>query len=894
MNPVGPGSRLGPYEIVALAGAGGMGQVYKARDTRLDRTVAIKILPPELAADPQFRERFDREARVISQLDHPHICTLYDVGEADDIQFLVLQYLEGETLADRLSKGPLTVDETLQIALQIGAALDLAHGAGIVHRDLKPGNVMLTAAGVKLLDFGLAKTTASVSSTPLNVTSGPTISSPMTAQGTILGTFQYMSPEQIEGHDADARTDIFAFGCVLYEMLTGKKAFEGKTQGSLIAAILERTPVPIPMLQPVTPPALAHIVDECLRKNPARRWASIHDVALELEWIAEEGAGAIAAAAAAAPPPKSRARSIALGIVSAAAVVAAAVAAWLLKPAPSSARDVARFSIVLPEGVNFSRAGRHVLTVAPDGSKVVFVANQQLYVRALDQDTAVPIRGTNVDPADPTFSPDGAWVAFWSNNQIRKVSIAGGSPVTVSDAPIPFGLYWNGDRIFIGAGPRGILAVPAAGGATTEMVPGKSGEFTAHPQLLPDGDSLLFTLRSRPNWNDAQIVVESLTSHRRKVILQGGSNATFLPTGHLVFAHDNALYAEAFDPRAQEVRGGPIAVVDDVAGVGANSGPIGAAQVAISRTGIMAYLPGNLIGGRRLVWVDRAGTEESIPAPARVYFTPRISPDGSRLAVEARDEEADIWVWDFGRSTLTRLTFGPSSEGNPVWTPDGRRIIYASNREGAPNLYWQAADGTGEAERLTKSSQLQTPHSTSPDGKWVVFREFSKSGGDSNLLALTLDGDRTPRTLLATPAGELNGEISPDGRWMVYESTESGRVEIYVRPWPSVADGRWQVSNNGGQAPAWSHDGRELFYIAADNQLMAVVVETKRTFVAGEARKLFDTSKYVINVGGRAYDVTPDGKRFVLSTNAVPRGVINRIAVVANWFEELKAKVPNK
>jgi serine/threonine-protein kinase len=702
-----------------------------------------------------------------------------------------------------------------------------------------------------------------------------------------------MSPEQIEGHDADARADIFAFGCVLYEMLTGKKAFEGKTQASLIAAILERTPVPIPMLQPVTPPALAHVVDECLRKNPARRWASIHDVALELQWIAEEGTGAVAAAAA--PPPRSRARAMAMGITAAALVILAASAAWLLKPTPSSAREVARFSIVLPDGVNFSRAGRHVLTMSADGRKLVFVANQQLYVRSLDQDTAVPIRGTTVDPADPTFSPDGSWVAFWSNNQIRKVPVAGGSPVTVCDAPLPYGLHWNGDRIFIGAGPRGILAVAAAGGATTEIVPpGKGGELAAHPQLLPDGDSLLFTWRSRPNWNDAQIVVESLTSHRRKVILQGGSNATFVPTGHLVFAHDNALFAEAFDPRVQEVRGGPIAIVDDVSGVGVNSGPIGAAQVAISRTGTVAYLPGNLIGGRRLAWVDRAGGEEPIQAPARVYFNPRISPDGSRLAAEARDEENDIWVWDFARATLTRLTFGASAESYPVWTPDSRRIIYASNRDGVSSLYWQAADGTGEAERLTKGGQFQAPNSTSPDGKYVVFREISKSGSDSNLLALPLDGDRTPRTLLATPAGELNGEISPDGRWFVYESSESGRIEVYVRPWPALADGRWQVSANSGRAPLWSHDGRELFFLAADLQLMAVAVETKSTFVFGEARKLFDTSKYITNAGGRPYDVAQDGKRFIMPITAVPRGDFNRIAVVENWFEELETRVPVK
>jgi len=894
MEPLAGGSRLGPYEVVSLAGVGGMGQVYKARDTRLDRTVAIKVLPPDLAADPQFRERFDREARVISQLDHPHICALYDVGDAEGLRFLVLQYLEGETLADRLSKGPLIVDETLQIALQIASALDLAHAAGIVHRDLKPGNIMLTAAGVKLLDFGLAKTTARVSSTPLNVTSGPTISSPMTAQGTILGTFQYMSPEQIEGHDADARTDIFAFGCLLYEMLTGKKAFEGKTQASLIAAILERTPVPIPMLQPVTPPALAHVVEECLRKNPARRWASIHDVAIELQWIAEEGTGAFATAAAAGPPT-SRARSMAMGITTAALVVLAAAAAWLLKPTPRIPRDVARFSVVLPEGVNFSRAGRHVLAMSPDGKKLVFVANQQLYLRSLDQDTTLPIRGTNVDPADPTFSPDGMWVAFWSNNQIRKVPIAGGSPVALCDAPLPYGLHWAGDRIFIGAGTLGITAVPAVGGATRQIVPkGKDGEFAAHPQLLPDGDSLLFTWRTRSNWNDAQIVVESLTSHGRKVIVQGGSNATVLPTGHLVFAHDNVLFAEAFDLRAQEVRGGPIAMVDDVSGVGANSGPIGAAQVATSMTGTVAYLPGNLIGGRRLIWVDRAGGEESVPAPSRVYFNPRISPDGSRLAVEAREEENDIWVWDFERATLTRLTFGARAECWPVWTRDGGRIIYSSDRDGVPNLYWQAADGTGEAERLTKSAQSQFANSTSPDGKHVVFREISKSGGDSDLMVLGLDGDRTTRPLVATPAGELNGEIATDGRWIAYESTESGRIEVYVRPWPSVADGRWQISANGGRAPLWSHDGRELFYLAADNQLMVVRVEAKGTFVPGEARKLFDTSKFVTNSGGRPYDVSRDGKRFIMPSNAVPRGDLNRIAVVENWFEELKARVPIK
>jgi eukaryotic-like serine/threonine-protein kinase len=903
MSGVGPGSRLGPYELVALAGAGGMGEVYKARDTRLDRTVAIKILPAPLASDAEFRERFDREARVISQLDHPHICTLHDVGEAEEVRFLVMQYLEGETLADRLSRGPLPLEETLQIATQIAGALDCAHGSGVVHRDLKPGNVMLTPAGVKLLDFGLAKTTpvvghrfsgAVISGSP-NLTAGPTISNPVTAQGTILGTFQYMAPEQIEGHEADARTDIFAFGCVLYEMLTGKKAFEGKTQASLLAAILERTPVPVPILQPVTPPAVAHVVDDCLQKNPARRWSSMHDVALELAWIAEEDDSLAGNAAATAPAPKSRTRSIATAAIAAAAVLASAVAAWILKPAPTIAHDVSRFAIALPEGVNFTRAGRHLVAISPDGRKVVFVANQQLYLRSLDQSEAVPIRGTNIDPADPVFAPDGAWVAFWSNNQIRKIALSGGAPVTVCDTPIPYGMHWSGDRIFIGLGPRGIVAVPSAGGTAAQVVaPGTGGELAAHPHLLPDGDSLLFTWRTKGNWNDAQVVVESLRTHARKVIVEGGSDARYVSSGYLVYQHDNVLFAEAFDPRQLSARSGPIAALEDVSGVGSNSGPIGAAQAAISAAGTIAFVPGNASSGRRFVWVDRSGRDEPVAVPPHVYYYPRLSPDGTRLAVDARDQEGDIWVWDFGRSTLTRLTFGSNLESYPAWTPDGRRLLYDSDQGGRLQTYWKAADGSGVAEQLTSGTQSLTPYAVSPDGRHVVLRGSAADGSGSDIYVLALAGDRKPQPLIKTPASELNAELSRDGRWLAYQSNESSRDEVYVRPFPSVGEGRWQISTNGGRTPLWSHDGREIFYVAADNRMMAVSLDTKTVFAAGEARALFDAAKYVTSTLGRAYDIARDDKRFLMTTSAIPAGEANRIAVVQNWLEELKQRVPAK
>ena len=561
-----PGLRLGPYEIVSPVGAGGMGEVYRARDTRLDRTVAIKVLPPQVAGDAEFRERFEREARAVSQLNHPHICTLHDVGREDATDFLVLEYLEGETLADRLRKRPLNVDQAIAYAIQIAAALDAAHRRGILHRDLKPGNVMVTAAGVKLLDFGLAKTTAatagggSAHGTSLSVP--VTMTTPLTSQGTILGTFQYLAPEVIEGEAADARADIWAFGCVLYEMLTGTRPFAGKTQASLLGAILKDDPHSVSAAQPLVPPALERIVRTCLAKDPAQRVQSAHDLLLNLQWIAEGGS------AAGVPAPilarrRSRERSIWIAAAVAAAVLGT-LAGWLAKPAPTRTNPIRRFVHTLPADQQLTRTGRHTVAIAPDGSFFIYVANQQLYVRRMNQLEAQPIKGTQEDPVEPVISPDGQWVAYCvpaaqglsatgqPGATLKKIPVTGGAAIVLATVGFPFGASWHGDTIVIGQGQGGIVTVPHGGGTPTNVVKESGEEVASMPLLVDDGRTAVFTLarRSLATWNDADIVAQSLQTGKRTVIVTGGHDARVVPGGLLTYMRDATLFAGRFDPRA--------------------------------------------------------------------------------------------------------------------------------------------------------------------------------------------------------------------------------------------------------------------------------------------------------------------------------------------------------
>jgi len=906
------GTRLGPYELVGAIGAGGMGQVYKARDTRLERTVAIKVVPADLAADPEFRQRFDREARAISQLNHPNICTLHDVGEDGGVRFLVLEYLEGETLAQRLSGGrQLSLPEVLSIAIQIADALDRAHKHGIVHRDLKPGNIMLTRAGAKLLDFGLAK--AGAAAQPISTQATTFVAAheaPLTARGTLLGTFQYMAPEQIEGGDVDARTDIWAFGCVVYEILTGRRPFEGKSQMSVMGAILERDPPSIGDLQPIAPPALARLVRTCLAKAPDDRFQSAHDLCLQLQWI-QDGGSAVGLAAPVVVQRKRRDRVLWLAIAAATGVFAAGLA-WWFKPAPPVQQVVTRFRHWLPDGQNFTRPGRHVLAISPDGTKIVYVANQQLYLRTMDQLEAQPIRGTNEDPLEPVFSPDGQWVAYFVPLtagttttgpilNLKKIAVSGGLPITLGQVGPPFGADWRNGLIVTGVNAQvsGIQAVSDAGGPARMLVTvDGQKDVVGHPQLLDDGKHLVFVSGPRQSrgTQDAQIVLHNIENGTRQVLVNGGTDPRLLPSGLLVYAQAGALSGVPFDISRMQVTGSPTPLLEGVE----DSSITWSAHFAVSSTGTLVFRPGSGAASlqRTLVWVDRQGREQPLRAKAHAYQYPRLSPDGTRIAVNSADEEDDVWIFDLKKDILTRLTFGPASEVYSPWMPDGRSVIFSAGDvalSSARDLFRKAADGTGTAEPLTRGKTGGAPVSISPDGKMLVTR--TGLGSESNdLMVLPLDGSGTSRPLLAHPKyNERNGEISPDGRWIAYDSNESGRQEVFVRPFPNVDGGRWQISSDGGSHPAWSRSGHELFFTSTvpPSALMSVAVTTAAGFTYEKPQRLFDISAYYATTG-RTYDVGVDPDRFLL---VKPGGDVTgrpSIVVVSHWLDEVRARMSSR
>ena len=922
--PLLPGTRLGPYEILSLVGAGGMGEVYKSRDTRLDRTVAIKILPETFAADPQFRERFDREARAISQLDHPHVCALYDVGEQDGTAFLVMQFLEGETLADRLTKGALPIDQAIKTAIEIASALDRAHRAGIVHRDLKPGNIMLTKPGARLLDFGLAKSNASVLAGASMLPTAPNL----TAQGTILGTFQYMAPEQIEGQEADARTDIFAFGVVLYEMVTGTRAFTGKTHASLISSILKDAPRPIIELQPLVPPLLDHIVSRCLAKDPDDRWQSASDLTRELRWINETSAAARVAAA----PDAYRARRgrLILGVAAALAGLVIGIVATTLvagigrRPATERGSEVARVLVsvapaehlqALPVDPTLTegRPSRTAMAWSPDGRSIVFSGvqgdRQQLYVRALDHLSATPMAGTE-GGSSPFFSPDGRWVGFWSAGALKKTSISGSGPATtICETPVMFGASWGSDDTIIYSQQNaGLWRVPAAGGSAQAIaVPDtKNGELKyLLPQLLPGGQTVLFTVihTPLPTWEDTEIVAQSLATGKRTVLIRGGADARYLRSGHLLYLRRGTLMAVPFDLVRLEVTGGAVALIADVmqsANTPSESSESGAGQFSVSESGSLLYLPGGMFpdAERSLAWVDRAGKVQPLALPARAYLSPRISPDGLRVVLWTQGDR-NVWVHDLARGVLTRLT-SEARNARAIWTTDGTRVTFGLATGGNENIFWKPADGSGPAERLTTSDRLQMSGSWSPDGQTLAFVE-NRSETLNDIWLLPLQGDRRPRALLQSRFNEAYPDFSPDGHWLAYGSDESGRSEVYVQPYPGPGP-RQQVSTDGGTAPAWSRDGRELFYTttqtaggqATFTRMMAVTVGLRPTFTAGAPRMLFQ-GNFGASAGIRGYDVSPDGRRFLMvQQKERPPVSASEMILVQNWLEELKAREPAK
>ena len=884
--PVAAGTRVGPYEILAPIATGGMGEVYRARDTRLDRTIAVKLLPSQLAADPEFRERFDREARAISQLTHANICTLHDVGQAPAtpdtpaMHFLVMEYLEGETLAGRVARGRLPLSDALRIGCEIASALDHAHNHDIVHRDLKPGNVMLTKSGVKLLDFGLAKSQPAAAIAAASGTATATVAAPLTAQGAILGTVQYMAPEQIEGGDADRRTDIFALGVVLYEMLAGRPPFAGHSSASLLGSILKDDPPPLVQAVPAAPLALDHVVRRCLAKDPDERFQTARDVLLELKWIAESAS----APGLPAPVVTTRGRwgRLAWSGVAAIALILAGALGWSLKPAAGVADPVTRFEHSLA-GQNFTGTGRRTVAISQDGAAIVFVANRQLYVRRMDQLTAQAIPGTNENPRDPVFSPDGRWVAYFATEGtwLKKIALAGGPPVQLAELPTaPYGAAWDAGQILFGMAHQddsGIYAVAEGGGTPRKLIDldSKQGEVARYPQMLDDGAHVLFTV-FRGGAGAAEVVVQSINTGQRRVLVKAALRAQLLPNGHLVYSSGGNILGVPLDTKRFELTGSPAPLID-----GLSTAADG--QFAVSRNGTLVYVPAVGIS-RAPVWVDRRGQEQPIPAPPGAYADVRLSPDGTRLAMT---RDSDIWVWTFAQETLARLTLTPAFEYNPAWTPDGRQVIFDSSSVGGGvgiQVQRRAADGTGPTETVN-AGPAGYPDTISPDGRWLIYHTQALE-----LMLLDLAEGGQARPLVETNARVFNAEISPDGRWVAYQSDETGPWEIYVHPFPAVQTARWQISSAGGAEPLWARNGRELFFIAGDGMMMSAAIRPEPSFVFERAVSLFQAGQYRVNVA-RNYDITPDGKRFVMVKTVGTDGRGASFVVVTNWAEEVRRRL---
>jgi serine/threonine protein kinase len=893
------GTRLGPYEIQSLIGSGGMGEVYKARDTRLDRTVAIKILSPELAEDPHFRERFEREARAISQLNHPNICTLYDVGHIGRVDgadrpsgaeggYLVMEFVEGETLAERLTQGPLPLDQALAYAVQLSDALDKAHRKGIVHRDLKPGNVMVTKAGVKVLDFGLAEQPAQ--SLAPGWADAATRTTPVGAPGTVFGTLQYLAPEQLEGKDSDARTDIFACGAVIFEMVTGRKAFEGDSRASVIAAIMRHDPPSIGAVQPSAPPALEHVVSTCLAKDPDERWQNAADLTRELRWIATLGSKSLAAPVAARPATDVRVWmtiSALLGLTT-----LGLVAYQFLRP-PSPELSVLRTSILLPEGERFPPAspiggiGRFALS--PDGRRMAFVAtdpngNQMLWMRPLDSLSAAPLPGTE-GASSPFWSPDSRRIAFVAQGQLKTVDPTDGSVVVVAAPAFNATGAWNRDNVilFTPTAASPLHSVPVSGGTSRPVTTlDKSAGDLLHrnPCFLPDGRHFLYVVvgaRKGGSTGARAVYVGSLDgSGPGRLLIDNASTARY-SQGHVIFGRDATLMAQPLDVARLALTGEPRPIAEQVE----LNGPASAA-FSVSDVSALAYQPA-ASQGSQLVWFDRDGRQVGTVGDAAQYGDLELSPDGRQAAVSVLDpaiNARDLWVFDVARGVRTRFTFDRADEQSPIWSTDGVRIFFSSNRRGHFDLYQKMASGVATEELVYTDSAEKYPTSMSPDGRSMLFWGFDPDGASLSVLPLT--GEPKPALFLGSPVGP--GRLSPNGRFVAYSSSESGRSEIYVVPFP-VPSRKWQISSAGGSLPRWRHDGKEIFYIARDNKLMAVTVDSDRSAIeVGPERPLLEARP----VGPRSfYDVSPDGRRFLVNSLR-SESLSSSITIVQNWNAALK------
>jgi Tol biopolymer transport system component len=907
-----PGTRLDAYEVLALIGAGGMGEVYRARDTKLNRDVALKVLPDAFTHDPDRLARFTREAQVLASLNHPNIAAIYGLEEANPsttsttstssgqassgqagsgqaVQFLVLELVEGETLARRLTTGALEIAEALRVMRQVADALQAAHEKGIVHRDLKPANIAFTADDqVKVLDFGLAKALEPIEAGPDDLTRSPTLSLTATRAGVILGTAAYMSPEQAKGRPADKRSDVWAFGAVFYELLTGRHAFEGEDLGDTLASVIKGEP-DWQALPSDVPLSVRILVQRCLEKDRRRR---LPDISTAI-FLMEEPALAAPRPAAAALPAPERSRSGWM-VAGALLVTSLALGAMLyLRRAPVADERGIRFMVSAPDGWTWAQrasatgAAPSPLAVSPDGSQLALVAvgpdgKSQIWVRALDAPAARPLSGTD-DAARPFWSPDGRWIGFFAGGKLRKIAASGPPAVTLCDAPDDRGGAWSREGVIVFAPTNGsaLQKVSASGGtpsAATTLGPGE----TVHrrPLFLPDGRHFFYFALGLSGVVQG-VYLASLDSAERTLLLRDTSQNVAYSRGHVLFVRDTTLVAQPFDVGRLTLNGDAFPVAEDISTQ--NGPPTGV--FAASENGVLAYKTGAAEYTARLVWFDRTGKQIRVLGDPARYGDVELSTDGKWASVSVAGQSSparDIWVYDMARGLRTRLTSNPASEAASIWSPDSKEIIFNSNREQINSLYRRAADGSGTEELLLKNERGKTPLGWSADGRSILYRVGAAGNGD--LFVLPLSGDRKPAPFMQTAFSEFDGRHSPDGRWVAYSSNESGQFEVYVAPFPGPG-GKRRVSIGGGNYPRWRGDGAELFYLAPNNMLMAAAVSSKgATFEVGNVKALFETRPVVV---GKPYDVSADGQRFLVITSQ-EQAASDPITIVVNWTAGLK------
>ena len=899
------GHRLGPYDILARLGAGGMGDVYRARDTQLSRDVAIKVLPSAFVADGDRLARFEQEARILASMNHPHIGAIYGlerVGPSTGsgyaaVPALVLELVEGPTLADRIARGRLPMDEALQVARQIADALQAAHEHGIIHRDLKPANIKVKDDGtVKVLDFGLAKAMDRVDASSAGAMNSPTFAPHQTKSGIILGTAAYMSPEQAAGKPVDKRSDLWAFGVVLLEMLTGRYTFTGDTVPHVLAAVLKDEP-DWTTLPADTPAPIRKLLRRCLEKDRKRRLDSAADARLEID-----------DALTTEPAPQgtsTRRVPLFVGVAAATALVAAILVTAIMASRTDRTTAPMRMSMDLGGDASMPVEVGPNVTLSPDGSALAFVAlkpgstTTQLYFRRLDQLRAVPLSGTD-DARQPFFSPDGQWIAFFdaTNRKLKKVGISSGSPVTLADAGDPRGGAWVDDGTIVfqpGSEPAGLMRVSAAGGQAESFVvaPEIKGSIR-WPQMLPGSKAVLYTAGTAAKFESGIVAVQRLPAGKPHIILHNAYYGRYVPTGHILYLHEGTLFAVPFDPDRLEVTGSPVQIIEHVAG----SAGTGGAEFAVSRTGTLMYVPGEPAPDV-ISWMDRSGRSTVLRAASGIWTEPAFSPDGSRLAMAISEGgQFNVWVFDWARVTATKLTFDREGTHRPTWTPDGRRIAFGRPGQGPPNLFWIRADGNGEAQRLTESPNRQLPDSWHPSGKFLAYTEYPAET-KADLMVLPMSGDEasgwepgTPAVFLRTPFIESNPMFSPDGRWIAYESNETGNAEVFVRPFPGPG-GKVPISIGGGTTPRWSAAKRELLYRGADNRIMAAPYSEVEDSFRAERPRLWSPHALPASITRPLqrgpFAVHPDGERVALFVppEAVA-GTRDKVVLVLDFFDELR------